>query len=221
MAMSEEGATGAEHSRTADVSSHFSLLRWTVLGCVLLALVGMLCIVLSGWMIRGVEALWGGPAQAETMGTTGQYFDAVGAMFSGFALTLAIVATLLQRRELREQRGELALQRRAQEEQNKHLRMSAEAELRNLHVDLLRMSLHDDSLAEFWESPGYDTPEHRRQFLYANLVYSHFFLHFKLGLRSYEEMIGHIQSDLCRSSVFRAYWQASRRGKEVLKPGSA
>ncbi|WP_370080557.1 DUF6082 family protein [Streptacidiphilus sp. MAP12-16] len=187
-------------------------------GTLLLFAIVLACVALSGWMNYLVEVSWGGSSRATELGTVGQYFDAVSAVFSGAALLLVIGNTVLQRRELRSQREELSLQREALLDSNAQLRRSAEADLRSLHMQLLRMGIDDPELAAVWPS-GSGPPERRRQFLYANLIFSHYFLNHRLGIVTDEEVRGHLRI-LGQSPVFRDYWRTAAEERSCLAADS-
>jgi hypothetical protein len=180
---------------------------------VVLAVVIVACVALSGWMNRSVETFYGGADQAQRLGTVGQYFDAVSAVFSGLALLLVIGTTAMQRRELAIQRQELS-------KSHRELHRSTEADLRRLHMELVKMAIDDPSLAEVWGAfRGEVSPEQRRQYLYANLIFSHHFLNYKLEIVTESEMRGHLR-DLVRNPIFRRYWVAAEPGRRHLVEGS-
>ncbi|WP_458268521.1 DUF6082 family protein [Streptacidiphilus sp. PAMC 29251] len=185
----------------------------------ILTVVILACVALSGWMDRMVELSWGGTPRAVQLGEIGQYFEAVSAVFSGLALLLVIGNTILQRRELHSQRQELALQRAVMQDSGTQLRRSAEADLRALHMQLLRMSIDDPELAEVWGDFAVGPPERRRQTIYANLIFSHYFLNHRLGIVDDDEVRGHLRI-LARSPAFREYWHISAESRAVLAQDS-
>ena len=187
-------------------------IRGIGIALVLLAVVIVACVALSGWMNRAVETFYGGANQAQRLGTIGQYFDAVSAVFSGLALLLVIGTAAMQRRELSIQRQELS-------KSHRELHRSAEADLRRLHMDLLKMAIDDPSLAEVWCDFRDASPEQRRQYHYANLVFSHFFLNYKLEIITEAEMRGYLLN-ITRSPIFRGYWIAAEPGRRFLAENS-
>lgn len=189
-------------------------IRGIAIALVLLAVVIVACVALSGWMNRSVETFYGGTDQAQRLGTIGQYFDAVSAVFSGLALLLVIGTAAMQRRELSIQRQELS-------KSHRELHRSAEADLRRLHMELLKMAIDDPSLAEVWSNfRGEVSPQQRRQYLYANLIFSHLFLNYKLEIFSETEMRAYLR-DITTSTVFRQYWIAAEPGRRFLAESSA
>ncbi len=81
----------------------------------------------------------------------------------------------MQFKELQMQRQELALQRHEMSQTQAELHRSAEADLRRLHVELLRMAINDEGLGAVWPDPiaRLIRTAVRRQFWYANLIYQH------------------------------------------------
>lgn len=84
---------------------------WLVAAAIAISFVCLASVVISGWLIDGVERANGGLRKAAQRSALGEYFGAVSAVFSGLALLLLVVTLLFQLRELRMQRQELALQR--------------------------------------------------------------------------------------------------------------
>jgi hypothetical protein len=97
----------------------------------------------------------------------------------------------------------------------KQLHRSAEADLRTLHVSLLRMAIEQPDLAPVW--PGYEhlDPDRARQFLYANLIYGHLYLHYQLGNSSSEELRANLRLSV-RTARFREYWEHARPWRNML-----
>jgi hypothetical protein len=126
----------------------------------------------------------------------------------------------LQRQEMRLQRTELELQRNEMHRSAGELHRTAEAELRRLHMQLLKMSIDDPELAEVWPeyAPGLSAKQNR-QYLYANLMYSHFMLVHKLGMASDREMLGHLRY-IIGTPIFRDYWEAARHMRAEMDSGT-
>ncbi|MET8974812.1 DUF6082 family protein [Streptomyces sp. NPDC004539] len=192
---------------------------WFALATVGTALVGVMSIVVSGWLLDGVEEVNGGFQAAARRSALGDYFGAVSAVFSGIAVLLLVVTLFFQQRELRMQREELSLQRLELIASREELRRSAAADLRGLHVQLTQMQMNDPVLAEVWNDwPGQD-PDTVRQLLFANLTYSQLLLHHEWGEIPDSEIIVHARR-LLRSPVFQQYWILSREAKQALSPDS-
>lgn len=199
-----------------------SLLRiclWGAAGLLGVALVGAASIVISGWLLSGVEEANGGRRTAVERSAVGDYFGGISAVFSGLALLLLVVTLLYQQRELRLQRHELSLQRQELISSRIELRRSARADLRALHVQLTQMAMDDPTLARVWNDYPDDPPETVRQNLFANLVFGHYLLFYEWGDVTEAELLEYART-LLRSPSFQRYWEASRRAKEGLSPDS-
>jgi hypothetical protein len=162
----------------------------------------------------------GTPEGWAVLGNIGDSFGAMNAIVSGMAFA-ALVATLwLQSRELALQRSELAMQRDAISQSRDELHRSAEASLRTLHVEMIRMSIDDAALAAVW--PPLDpkaSQETERQYLYANLIYSHLWL----GRRSGDYTENQVENALrymFTSPIFRDYWRVAANARMSLVPES-
>ncbi|MFH8749098.1 DUF6082 family protein [Streptomyces rimosus] len=126
----------------------------------------------------------------------------------------------LQRDEMRLQRAELELQRGELRRSAAELHRSAEADLRLLHMELLKMGIADPELAEVWPeyAPGL-APKENRQYLYANLIYCHSMLVHKLGGANDREMLGHLRY-ITNTPAFRGYWSSARFMRDEMDPSS-
>lgn len=164
-------------------------------------------------MNHSVETVWG-DGRAQQLGTVGQYFDAGSAVFSGLALLLVIGTTVMQRKEL-------AMQRDALSKSHRELLRSAEADLRRLHMSLIQMAIDDPTLVDVWGDYRLEIPrERRRQYLYANLIFSHLYLNHKLQIVDSAEMLGYLHT-LTKSEIFREYWAEAASSRASLADGSA
>jgi Family of unknown function (DUF6082) len=148
-------------------------------------------------------------------GNVGQTFESINALFSGLAFAAIVVTFWFQLRELREQRLELQLQRRSADGSRDALSRAVEADLRSLHLQLIKMSLDDPLLASVWPevAPG-TTETRRRQYLYVNLILQH--ARFASDLGRYDEVaIGGYLRYLLASPVIQEYWSASRAARDA------
>ncbi|MGI5194373.1 DUF6082 family protein [Streptomyces sp. CA-288835] len=180
---------------------------------------GAASIVVSGWLIDGVERVNGSQRAAAERSDLGDYFGAASAVFSGLALLLLVTTLLFQQRELQLQRKELSLQRDELAASRAELRRSAAADMRSLHVQLTHMSMDDPSLAEVWNDYPGQSHSVIRQHLFANLTFSHYVLVYGWGGITEAELLIHARS-LVQSPAFRRYWSASRAAKASLPPDS-
>ncbi|MFF2848558.1 DUF6082 family protein [Streptomyces sp. NPDC058001] len=192
---------------------------WLTAALAVIAGVGAASVIVSGWLIDGVERANGSRSAAAERSDLGSYFDAASAVFSGVALLLLVITLLMQQRELRMQRQELSLQRTELASSRNELRRSAAADLRSLHVQLTQMQMDDPSLAEVWHDYPGMPPEAMRQYLFANLTFGHYLLAYTWGDHTEAEILVYARN-LMRSPAFRRYWVASREGKTGLPPDS-
>lgn len=200
--------------------SALSVCAWLAAVAAGVALVGAASVIFSGWLARGAEAASGSRQTAEERSALGDYFGGVSAVFSGVALLLLIVTLLFQQRELRLQRRELSMQREELVASRTELHRSAEADMRNLHVQLTQMAMADPSLAEVWTKHEGESDNARRQHLFANLVFNHFALALSWGSYSEDDLIIYAR-DLLENPAFLRYWNATRAHKSELPPDSS
>ncbi|MGN9913120.1 DUF6082 family protein [Phytohabitans sp. LJ34] len=153
--------------------------------------------------------------------SVGDSFGVVNAIVSGLALAALIATLWLQSRELALQRTELAMQRESLHQSQIELHRSAEASLRMLHVDLIRMSIDDPSLAAVWPplEPGVSR-EKERQYLYANLIFQHMRLGLRISDYTTDEQVQNHLRQLFTSSLMREYWRAAAKARTSLVPGT-
>lgn len=137
----------------------------------------------------------------------GQAFEAVAAVFAAFGFAALVVTFLMQLKELQLQRQELASQRHEMSQTQAELHRSAEADLRRLHVELLRMAIDDEELGAVWPDPEAQSHSARRQHWYANLIYHHQRLALELGQID-EEAVSAILRWLFSNPIMREYWKA-------------
>lgn len=161
-------------------------------------------------MLTVAAALW------VDVGRVGKTVTVIGAIVS----IITVVAVLAQLREVRQQRSELHAQRAALELMRTELNRGAEASLRMLHFELLRLSINDPQLADVWPpfEPGL-SPERNRQYLYANLIVQHFWLSLRLGGYT-ESQLQNALRNLFISPLMRDYWRASAKIRTTLVPGT-
>jgi hypothetical protein len=170
--------------------------------------------------ITAALALALGPLQAQ-MGPIGQIFESVNAAFSGLGFIALVITFRLQYDELRMQRRELKNQHTAMTESQGHLGRSAECDIRARHVELIRMAMEDQDLAEFWPAfqAGLSTTR-TKQYNYANLVVQHQRMMYSLGVFTRADVLKFFQY-LFASPIMRGYWEARMIAREVaLQPRS-
>ena len=155
------------------------------------------------------------------MGSLGQIFESVNAVFSGLGFIALVITFRLQHAELRLQRQELAYQREAMNRTQVQLRRSAKADIRTCHVELMRLSMADPDLAVVWpEFQAGPSTTVTKQFIYANLIVQHQRMMFDLGFFT-EEDIRALFRYLFTSSTMQGFWEARMVARHVItRPGS-
>ncbi|MEU1147742.1 DUF6082 family protein [Streptomyces sp. NPDC005863] len=207
-------------SRRDAARSALSVAAWAAAITAGIAATGAASVVISGWLIRGVEAANDSRRTAQERSALRDYFGGVSAAFSGLALLLLIVTLLIQQRELRLQRQELSLQRAELAASRTALHRAAEADLRTLHIQLTQMAMEDPALADVWNDYRGEAEVTKRQNLFSNLTFQHFVLMHTWGGYSDAELLVHARSMLA-GAAFRRYWDAARAVKSDLPPESA
>lgn len=186
----------------------------------LLALAAFVAVVVFGSIAIAVVVADNASGQKWALwGNIGQTFESVNAIFSGLAFIALVVTFWLQLAELKEQRQELQLQRKATSASQNDLHCSALADLRALHVELIKMSIKDRDLALVWPefAPGL-SEQRNKQYLFANLVLQNTWLNAELGHFPREVFIEHLKY-LFASPLIRDYWAISAgvRGSVVTR----
>lgn len=190
-----------------------------VLNATALIIAGVLSALFVG---VGVVAMLASTASDTTWslwGSVGESFGALNTVFSGLALAALVVTFWLQFKELRSQRAELALQRESLIRSHSELHRAAEANIRHLHVDLIRMAIDDPALAEVWPLARSGlTPEQLRQYMYANLILQHIRLGARIGTtEGLEKEIRRVFA----SPIVRLFWMDTAAGRaDLLVPGT-
>ena len=142
----------------------------------------------------------------------GQAIAPVGLLYSGLALFAIIFTLQMQRRDLHNQRESLTV---ALDEQ----RRSSEIALRALHVDLIKMALDDQELAEVWPplSPG--VPETRKDH-YCNLILNLQKVAFEAATIEEKELRGAL-AHLMQSADMYEFWTKVRATRVEITEGDA
>jgi Flp pilus assembly protein TadB len=169
-----------------------------------------------------VAAVVGGGGAPNGWDQVGEAFSVINAVFSAIALVIVGFTLWIQFKELRMQRAELRMQREATERSQQDLHRSAEANLRALHVDLIKMAIEDEHLADVWPemAPGLSS-QRRKQYLHANLVIQHQVLLGVVGNRD-PEAVRTMFRFLMKSSVVREFWTVTYADRQELElAGSA
>jgi hypothetical protein len=187
----------------------------------LLALAGFSAFVIFGgvWAAAIVVGRVGAD-EWNRRGNAGDSFGVVNTLVSGLAFVALIITLWIQFHELRLQRAELRMQREAIERSNSELHSSAAADTRALHVELMKLSIHDEKLAEVWLNDRPLPPDLHRQYLYANLIFQNIALTRDLAGYSEEQMRRSIRL-IFHSPIIREYWLWAAPDRAVAQvPGT-
>jgi hypothetical protein len=142
----------------------------------------------------------------------GQAVAPVGVLYSGIALFAIMLTLVVQRHDLHNQRESLAV---ALDEQ----RRSSEIALRSLHVDLIKIALDDQELAEVWPPLAPGVPETRKDH-YCNLILNLQKVAFEAGTIEEVELRGAL-AYLMRSPDMRRFWTKVRATRAEITEGDA
>ncbi|MFH8792035.1 DUF6082 family protein [Streptomyces sp. NPDC017941] len=132
----------------------------------------------------------------------------------GIALAAGCLALLsAQQRKYAELRAQVDRAERAE------WRRALMAEQQELQLYLLRKAIEDPDLAAVYSIAEVESPTQRRQFLFANALYTNALLAYRSGIVSWEELHGHLRW-ICTNQIFRQYWRATRHQRASLKDSS-
>jgi len=169
--------------------------------------------LLAGVGMAALLARQGGAADWRKWSDVGQTFGVLSSIISGLALVAVIIAARSQSRELERQRHSLT---------NNHLELRRTAETNHgmLHLEILRMSIEDPSLAQVWPQYIPNLPASlNRQYLYANIIYQFHWTSLRVGNYTDEQVIASLRY-LFTSQLMRDYWRAAAYARTSLEPGS-
>lgn len=189
--------------------------KWLVASAAIAAVTLLAGVGLAAVLGRsGTDGTW------NRWSAVGQTFGALSSVIAGLALGALVFTFSIQFQELRMQRSELALQRESLNRSQGELFRSAEASIRALHVDLLKMAVDDERLASVWPPLEPGLPHDRnRQYLYANLILQHHLLCLRMGDYTESQIESHLRY-LFVSPLIRKYWRAAGAARAFLVPGT-
>jgi hypothetical protein len=205
-------STSPEHSREHEPEGAPDLLRrlFTARNGALLFLAFCLVITFVSAGVSAVLATVPSTGPGNRTGALGQILESVSAAFSGLSfIALVVVAFRLQCAELRSRH-------QAMEKSQSALHRSAEADIRALHVQLIKMSLDDEDLAAVW--PQYQGPVsavRSKQNKYANLIIQHQRMLYELGVFDRDDLISMLRY-LFTSPLIRGFWEGRMVARRVL-----
>ncbi|WP_405906279.1 DUF6082 family protein [Streptomyces sp. NBC_00828] len=131
---------------------------------------------------------------------------------AGLAVGVLVALTAQQRRFE-------ALRLRVARVEGTDVRDTRLAEQQRLQTYLLDKALDDPDLAEVMSTINEVDLTRRRQYLFANAMYTNALLAYRVGVVSWEELHGHLRI-ICRNHIFRDYWDATRHHRASLKDAS-
>ncbi|MDH6453431.1 MULTISPECIES: DUF6082 family protein [unclassified Streptomyces] len=131
---------------------------------------------------------------------------------AGVAFTAGVLTALSARR------NKAARHRSAEALRAENLRASL-VDYQKLQLGLLERAIDDPELAAVLSTFEVESPTHLRQHLFANALYSNALFGYRIGVATMEELHGHLRV-LCRSALFRKYWESTRPHRASLKDDS-
>ncbi|MFI6659732.1 DUF6082 family protein [Streptomyces sp. NPDC050523] len=143
----------------------------------------------------------------------------------GIGVVAGVLATLLvQRQGLEALRTRLEhLEQNAQAEQTAHAEQTAQtrqaanlATQQRQHWELLSKAIDDPELAEVLDL--YEPPvshKQRRQYLFANALYTNLLLYYRIGNLSRDEFFKHVRGML-QNPIVREYWYATQQHRASI-----
>ncbi|MFJ4204263.1 DUF6082 family protein [Streptomyces sviceus] len=133
---------------------------------------------------------------------------------AGVAFTAGVLTALTARR-----RRQWAWRRQPEEARRTDDLRVGLVDYQRLQLGLLERAIEDPELAEVLSTFEVESPTHLRQHLFANALYSNALFGYRIGAATLEELHGHLRV-LCRSALFRRYWESTRPHRASLKADS-
>jgi hypothetical protein len=164
------------------------LARWTVLA--VLILVATVAIAATPLVLVAITRHMSlSDSDWTHLGTIGQAYGAASAILLGASLLGVVIALRLQGREAR---------------------VAREVNQRLLHMQLIQLALSDATLLDAWGeiAPGLPVSQ-RRQYLYTNLVFSHWELLWELGSIN-ADALAKLAEDIFEGETARRFWSHAR-----------
>jgi hypothetical protein len=192
-----------------------------VVGVATTSAIAIAVILLTGVGVVAVIGRNGSAATWSRWSSVGQAFGVLSSVFSGLAVAVLVVTSWIQIQEIRKQRTEVAAWQASLQRTQGELYRSAEADLRKLHVELVKMAIQDDELATVWPSFGPEIGVARnRQYLYANLLLQHTRLQVRVGDIGPAQMQTSLRY-LFKNPIMRRYWKDTADSRSgILVPGT-
>ncbi|MEU9136769.1 DUF6082 family protein [Streptomyces sp. NPDC048404] len=133
---------------------------------------------------------------------------------AGLAFAVGVLAVLVA-----QQRRFEALHLRIAQVEEADDRNARLAEQQRFQTYLLDKALNDPDLAEVLSTINEVDPTRRRQYLFANAIYTNILRAYRAGDVTWDELHGHLRV-ICQSAIFRDYWDATRHHRASLEAAS-
>ncbi|MGW1537247.1 DUF6082 family protein [Streptomyces aureus] len=133
---------------------------------------------------------------------------------AGLAFAVGVLAVLVA-----QQRRFEALRLRVEQALEAEDRNARLAEQQRFQTYLLDKALNDADLAEVLSTINEVDPTRRRQYLFANAIYTNVLRAYRAGDVTWDELHGHLRV-ICQSAIFRDYWDATRHHRASLQTAS-
>jgi hypothetical protein len=130
----------------------------------------------------------------------------------------AITATAVQRRALHELRATLEQHLSQTRAMRREVNLTSQ---QRQHWALLSKAIDDPDLAEVldvYEGPDV-TARKRRQYLFANALYTNLLFYYRIGNMTEDEFFGFARGTL-QNALFRDFWRDTRHHRASLPPSS-
>lgn len=106
------------------------------------------------------------------------------------------------------------------EQQAQYMRQSALAQQQRLHWELLSKAIDDPDLAEVLDVYEEDvSPRVRRQYLFANALYTNLLFYYRIGNLTQDEFIRYARG-IFQNPIVRNYWAATRLQRASIHAGA-
>ncbi|AGL14161.1 DUF6082 family protein [Actinoplanes sp. N902-109] len=137
------------------------------------------------------------------------------ALVPALAVAALMVTWTQQSRDRQLRREELAAQGKLLQNAEAALRVSAEVDIRKLHMSLIRTAIDNPHLADVWPTHSGTDAETKISHMYANLIVQHVWLQYTTGIDSHEEMVSNLRY-VFASPKIRAFWSESANSRESV-----
>jgi hypothetical protein len=155
-------------------------------------------LIYYSWPIESFSVLWAAPF--------GDSFGIFSSLFSGLAL-IGLLYTIHQQGE------ELKLQREEMKSQRGEMSKTVATQIRQLHIELLKMAVEHPDLQEVWEEEGLIEKISFKQNTYMNLIVSHWEMQHINGMVPREQVEEMLDTYMQRS-YFQKFWANSGKYRD-------